>query len=483
MNLTRRGFLQYAGSAGVLAASGCDVLRGQAWLAGKRNSGGPWLAPQGDSVDDISHVLSRLTYGTRPGDYARVKALGVEAFIEEQLAPEIIVDHYCEYAVRRLETLHCPAVELFEYKDTFLLGEISRATLLRAVYSERQLYEVMVGFWTDHFNIAWNKGDCKWLKAADDRDVIRRHALGTFPELLRASALSPAMLWYLDGRVNRRRRPDEKPNENYARELMELHTLGVDGGYSQHDVMEVARCLTGWTVRSEQVFGKGRVEFHPELHDDGPKEVLGEKIPGGRGEKDLDEVLRIVTTHPSTANYLARRLCRHFIHDVPPDDAVAEVAAAYTHSAGDIPAMLRVLFHTDAFRTARGTKFKRPFHFLASVLRGTQAETDVGEPLLDYLLRMGHAPFQYPTPDGYPDEAAPWMGSLLWRWHFVTALSQDRLPGVRVLWRQLKDQFGGDTQLIAHLLGRLPTAAEQKACSQWQPDAALALALPGFQQC
>src|SRR5207302_4720804 len=160
----------------------------------------------------------------------------------------------------------------------------------------RQLYEVMVRFWSDHFNIDPSKGDCKWLKAADDRDVVRAHALGRFSDLLRASALSPAMLWYLDGRVNRRARPDEKPNENYARELLELHTLGVHGGYTQRDVMEVARCLTGWTVRGtkQAKFGLGTVEFSVRLHDNGEKTVLGQRIAPGGGERDIDRVLEIV---------------------------------------------------------------------------------------------------------------------------------------------------------------------------------------------
>src|SRR4029434_4928879 len=150
-----------------------------------------------------------------------------------------------------------------------LLASLTTAALLRARYSERQLHAVMVDFWTDHFNIDSSKGDCRWLRAPDDRDVIRRHALGSFPEMLRASALSPAMLWYLDGRVNRYGAPGDRPNENYARELLELHTLGVHGGYTQQDVMEVARALSGWTVRDKHGLRKASVEFHPDEHDDG----------------------------------------------------------------------------------------------------------------------------------------------------------------------------------------------------------------------
>ena len=273
--------------------------------------------PTATELDAVSHAINRLTFGVRPGDHARVAAMGVEAFIEEQLAPRELADGMCERVIRHeFDSLADPAGTLFprkgdasdplqqlfpamkdrgarvshlyEFKDKVLLDELTRATVLRAVLSERQLYEVMVQFWTDHFNIDPSKAEAKWLKAADDRDVIRAHALGNFRELLRASAVSPAMLWYLDGRVNRRVKPADKPNENYARELLELHTLGVHGGYTQQDVMDVARCLTGWTVRDKKKFFKGRVEFRAGEHDDGAKRVLGVEIPAGLGGRDGD---------------------------------------------------------------------------------------------------------------------------------------------------------------------------------------------------
>src|SRR5262249_51472422 len=222
-------------------------------------------------------------------DYERIRKLAsnaeeaAAAYIERQLAPEKLDDERAELAARRFETLSEPLGELFEYQQDLLQDELRRATVVRAVLSERQLYEVMVEFWSDHFNIDPSKGDCKWLKVADDRDVIRKHALGKFPEMLRASALSPAMLWYLDGRVNKREHMGDKPNENYARELLELHTLGVHGGYTQKDVMEVARCLTGWTVRSKDqkpYFEIGKVEFNLQRHDCEAKDVLGQRISG-----------------------------------------------------------------------------------------------------------------------------------------------------------------------------------------------------------
>jgi uncharacterized protein (DUF1800 family) len=475
---------------------------------------GPLTPPAAGEIDAVSHVLNRLTFGARPGDHHRVAAMGVPAFLEEQLAPQRLNDWVCERVMRHeFDSLADPESRLFprkgdsrdplqqlfpalrdnaarvghlyEYKDKVLLDDLTRATLLRAVLSERQLYEVMVQFWGDHFNIDPSKAECKWLKAADDREVIRAHALGNFRSLLRASAVSPAMLWYLDGRVNRRSRPEEKPNENYARELLELHTLGVHGGYTQQDVIEVARCLTGWTVRDRKKFFKGRVEFQALQHDDGPKRVLGEAIPAGLGPRDLDRVLDIVARHPGTARHLAWKLCRRFIADEPPEPAVAATAAAFVAARGDIPATLRALFATPEFAApaTRGGKFKRPFHFVVSALRATNAETDASRSMIDYLVRLGHAPFRYATPDGYPEEATHWQNTLLWRWNFSTALAANRIKGTRIGPEELRQRLGSDDALMATVLGRRPSAAERAAYHDSGSGLALLIASPAFQYC
>jgi len=489
MTWSRREFLSFSGAASLAALSGCEYAPSLAayfpelqnpFAAGPDQ--GSFEAPQSEAVDEVSHVLARLSYGARPGDYARVKRLGVASYLEEQVQPEGIDDRFCESLTRRLESLSASVGTLFEYKDHFLLDELTRGKLLRALYSRRQLYERMVEFWTDHFNIDQSKGDCKWLKTADDRDVVRRHALGSFPEMLRASALSPAMLWYLDGRANRTIQPEDQPNENYARELLELHTLGVHGGYTQEDVMEVARCLTGWTVRSEQNLYKGRLEFHPEWHDDGPKQVLGHAIPAGQGRDDIETVLSISVRHPSTAKHIATKLCRCFIAEEAPADAVASTAAAFSTSGGDIRSTLRALFATPAFLSARQNKIKRPFHFVVSALRATGAETDGHGRLLEYLLRMGHAPYQYPTPDGYPEETAPWLGTLFWRWHFATALASNQLGGAQVNWRGLEEHFGGEEAVMAQLLGRRPGPQEWDAFERSGRLPGLVLASPAFQR-
>jgi uncharacterized protein (DUF1800 family) len=407
----------------------------------------------------------------------------VAAFLEEQLSPEEIEDKRAQRAVRRFEAIHAPLGEMYEFKEEHLLEQLTRATLVRATRSKRQLFEVMAHFWSDHFNIDVSKKECRWLKASDDREVIRKHALGNFSDILRASALSPAMLWYLDGRENRKRDASEKPNENYARELLELHTLGVGGGYTQKDVMEVARCLSGWTVRDMGRFYKGRVEFLSDAHDDGNKVVLGQEIAAGGGEKDLDEVLEIVTNHPSTAKYLAEKLCIRFISDEPSGESINRVAQVFSDNGGDITTTLRAVFGTDEFMTgARGRKLKRPFEFIVSALRGTRAEVKSEMSLVDYLIRMGHAPFQYPTPDGYPDVASPWTGTLLWRWHFAIALARNEIgKGISVDVEKLADKAGGISGLAASLLGRVPSEEELAAMDRAGEPLALVLASPGFQ--
>jgi uncharacterized protein (DUF1800 family) len=450
---------------------------------------GPCVPPTGEGIDLISHVLNRVSFGPTPSEYARVKGMGdsegsaVAAYLEEQLAPEKIPDKRAQRAARRFEALYAPLGEMYEYKEEFLLEQLTRATLVRATRSERQLYEVMTHFWTDHFNIDSSKEDCKWLKAADDREVIRKNALGKFSDLVQASALSPAMLWYLDGRQNRTRKEREKPNENYARELLELHTLGVGGGYSQEDVMEVARCLSGWTVRGKKKFFKGKVEFHAGSHDDGAKRVLGHEIAAGGGKKDLEAVLDIVCNHPSTARHLAEKLCVRFIADEPSAESIEEVAKVFTGSGGDVRTTLRAVFATKEFLSgARGAKLKRPFELIVSALRATRAEVKDEMDLVDYLVRMGHAPFQYPTPDGYPDVASPWTGTLLWRWHFAVALARnDVSKKIVVDEKKLTTEAGGVEGLAASLLGRVATAGELESVERTGEPLAMILASPGFQ--
>jgi uncharacterized protein (DUF1800 family) len=497
----RRRFIRVAGAGATAACLGCDAKMRKVFLGpmGDRIDAvrlAPFSNPAGDDVDLISHVLSRLTWGVAPGDYACTASLGrtaeeaVDHFIEASLAGDSAqLARNSGELTRRLqgfsrgESILDEAGELYDYHPKELGFDLTRAALLRAVHSPDQLYEVMVAFWTDHFNIDSSKADCRWLKPLDDREVIRRHAFGRFSELLAASATSPAMLFYLDGRDNTNQ---GKPNENYARELMELHTMGVHGGYTQTDVLEAARCLTGWTVigRDSKRLGIGKVEFIADRHDDGPKRVLGQTIAAGGMANDLTQLLEIVTNHPATPRFIAAKLCRRFISDEPPENAVTATAAAFASSKGDIRKTLRALFATDEFRTVRRTKFKRPFHFLVSALRATGVPHQCGKEVQIALRRMGHMPFDYPTPEGYSEQGDDWLSTLLARWDFALRLGRGQIGVTTWQAATLLQAAGGEAGLAAHLLGRKPTPDETRSLAAVAATDRLAmlLAMPGFQQ-
>jgi uncharacterized protein (DUF1800 family) len=451
----------------------------------------------GADIDPVFHLLSRAAHGPWPGDLDRVGAMGTAAWLEEQLDPQSIDDTLCDLRARRFETIWHDPGTCYEYKKPVLREEIDRHTLLRAVYSKRQLFEVMVGFWTDHLNINLEKGDCIYLKPSDDRLVIRAHALGRFRDMIRASATSPAMLVYLDGKENKKSGPDDVPNENYARELLELHTLGVRGGYTQTDVREIARCLTGWRLRTG--WRKGTVFFEPALHDDNEKVVLGQHLPAGGGPQDLERVIEIVCSHPATARYISTKLVRRLVSYEPPTALVDRVAATFVATNGDIKSLLKTILLSKEFAASKGAKIKRPFQFVASCLRALGADTHAHQPLLEYLGRMGQGLFQYPTPDGYPDDADAWLGTLLWRWNLALALSSNELPSVDVdfdrIIRAIGDEGSSSDKLVAYFLGRAGTSDELKALAEYARArnikggaahaelAGMIMASPAFQRC
>jgi uncharacterized protein (DUF1800 family) len=493
----------------------------------------------------IVHVLNRLGFGARPGDVERVKALGLETYINQQLSPEKIADSVAENKVKDLAVLNMTTAELYEkfpqpgrllrqlqargelpadlaearenrvkgeansksaempksdsmemgapgnnqtppadnplenekyrkvlqayYRENGLqrpqriIADLQTSRILRAVYSERQLQEVMVDFWTNHFNVFAGKGADRWLLPAYDRDTIRPHAMSKFSTLLQATAQSPAMLFYLDNfqsvspNANRRamQRPQQRQrrgiNENYARELMELHTLGVDGGYTQKDVQEVARCFTGWTIfqprgggaavnamLGEEVGrrGAGTFFFNTRTHDDGEKTVLGHKIPAAGGIKDGLMVLDILARHPSTAKFIANKLVRHFVADNPPSALVDRVAATFTKSDGDIREMLKTIFFSKEFNSTEAyrAKIKRPFELVVSAIRTLGGDTNGGPGTHQWIARMGEPLYGFQTPNGYSDAAESWVntGGLLERMNFGLALASNRIQGTRV---------------------------------------------------
>jgi uncharacterized protein (DUF1800 family) len=390
--LSRRHLLISAAAA--LPVAGCD--RALSWLSDSLGGGLPasFEPAKGDEVDAIDHLLSRTSFGARPGDRERVAQMGPEAYIDEQLSPSAIDDRACEIRSEAIDVVHLDE-GLFELPSDQIEEQIARHALVRAVYSRRQLEEVMVELWHDHFHVAIGKSLCQKLLPAYDRDVIRKHALGSFRELLGATAKSAAMLVYLDGRENQRASAGQRANENYARELFELHTLGVHGGYSQADVMEAARCLTGFVVKEE--WAPGQVELVSERHDDGEKRVLGETIAGGGGAADIERLLDIVAAHPATATHIAQKLVATFIDDEPPTAAVEHAAATFRSTQGDLRATVKSVLGWSGFGDHTRSKIKRPFRFVASALRALSADTHAKGDLVAWLGRMGHAPYAWPT--------------------------------------------------------------------------------------
>jgi uncharacterized protein (DUF1800 family) len=503
--LSRRDVLKLGAAAGALGSlTGCDGT----WALL-----GPQLDPvpksialdAGVDVDPVFHLLSRATYGPRPGDVQRVRAMGAPAWVAEQLRPEDIDDGPLALRLADCELVFDDAHELRSVEERHIRHQMERATVLRAAHTRRQLQEVMTGFWTDHFSIDAGKRGCRQTKPRDERDVIRPRALGRFRDLVRASALSPAMLIYLDGRENRVRSADEAPNENYARELLELHTLGVHGGYTQQDVMEAARCLTGWTLAKDSFakafngdsYGTRDAVFRRNWHDDGEKTVLGRRIAAGGGEQDLEDLIDIVCAHPATARHIALKLCRRLVAESPPASIVASTAELFTRSDGDIAALVRHVLLSEEFAASPGTKVKRPLRFVVSALRAVGAEVRAGRGELEALERMGHVPYSHPTPDGYPEEAEPWMGTLLWRWNFALALGTNRLGSTNVPLQEIVRRTGLDArtaspaELAPLFLGRAAREAERRVIDAYvdgrdgrtakEEAVALLIASPAFQ--
>ena len=529
----------------------------------------------------ILHVLNRLGFGPRPGDVERVRAIGLQKYIDQQLNPAAIGDSALEAKVKNLEVFNMSTAEVFakypnpgallrqleggrqaaadaqarrrtamtpaagepaqpeamndadrrdrqqKLQELYrkydlrpagqLMPQIVSNRVLRAVYSERQLQEVMVDFWQNHFNVFSGKNAVRWYIPSYERDVLRKNALGNFRDLVVGTAQHPAMLFYLDnfesvapnagnqnrgnGRLaeairsgnltpqmrerikrnqgltdaeldqrikrqqtmaqNQRRRGI---NENYARELMELHTLGVDGGYSQKDIVEVARAFTGWTIADPRGYRRaaagmitgeedrrlarlqrqagvpddidsGEFYFNANWHDNGEKSVLGQKVNEG-GVKDGMKVIDILVKHPSTARFIARKLANKFVSDKPSEEFVKRIADAFTKSNGDIKTTLRAIFTDKEFFAPENyrAKIKTPFELAASSIRAVGGQTNGGPAMLAMLNKLGEVPYGYQAPTGYPDTAEDWVntGALLERLNFAVAVASNRIPGTRV---------------------------------------------------
>jgi uncharacterized protein (DUF1800 family) len=416
------------------------------------------------------HVLDRLAYGPRPGEVDEVLAEGVDAWVARQLRPETIDDSAVDKKIQSRRILAMSGQELFDaYPEYTVTGssvnpgdvvrELAAVKLLRAVESERQLQEVLTDFWFNHFNINALKQQNRWLVVPYERDTIRPHILGKFRDLLGATAHSPAMLVELDNYISTidpRYAPEsaredilemEKKmaaqamstgrvrlglNENYARELMELHTLGADGGYAQKDVTALARILTGWSMelpddqRRLQAF---EFRFRGRMHDPGAKVLLGQAFSGS-GEAEGVQALDVLSRRPETAKLIATKLCRRFVSDDPPTDMVSRVAARFLESDGDIRRTLETLFADPAFYEKRffRAKVKTPLEFTASALRATRAAVRDPMTVAKNVGDMGQPLYQCEPPTGWPDRAEPWIstGALLARLRAATGLFSGR---------------------------------------------------------
>jgi uncharacterized protein (DUF1800 family) len=362
--------------------------------------------------------------------------------------------------------------------------DLAESRLLRAVYGNRQLEEVLTDFWYNHFNVYIDKGADRYLVTSYERDVIRPHVLGKFEDLLLATAESPAMLFYLDNWQSVG--PDTRPrprapavrkqglNENYARELMELHTLGVDGGYTQKDVTEVARCFTGWTIRQPRL--GGAFEFNARQHDNGEKRVLGVKIPAGGGMSDGLKVIAILTHSPATAHFISKSLAIRFVSDDPPEALVNLMARRFTETNGDLREVMRAMIYSPEFWNPSNlrSKVKSPLETLASALRATDADIDFANSLVTLMNQLGEPLYRKLEPTGYSNRGADWLNSasMLARMNFAISLTQGKVAGVKVD----RAQFAGEpVDLEKRLLLQEPSAGVKQsiAAALSGPDAPL----------
>ncbi len=322
--------------------------------------------------------------------------------------------------------------------------DLLAAKLMRAIYSNRQLAEELDDFWFNHFNVYYDKGSDRFLIPAYEREAIRPHVLGKFRDLLEATAKSPAMLFYLDNfqsvgpnsAVNARAPKNRRRglNENYGRELMELHTLGVDGGYTQKDVTEVARCFTGWTIQEPRKGGS--FFYNDKLHDKGEKVVLGVTIPAGGGIEDGEKVLDILASSPATAKFISTKLAQRFVADNPPPELIGRMAATFLKSGGDIREVMRTMLNSKEFwsQGAYHAKVKTPFEMVASAVRALDANVDDAFALANQIGNLGEPLYRKQEPTGYSNVNAEWVNSaaLLGRMNFALALVQNRIAGVKV---------------------------------------------------
>jgi uncharacterized protein (DUF1800 family) len=381
--------------------------------------------------------------------------------------------------------------------------DLTEGKLYRAILSNRQLQEQLVDFWYNHFNVFLDKGNDRYLVPTYEREAIRPHVLGHFRDLLESTATAPAMLFYLDNwqsvapEVARRQNKGKQSrglNENYGRELLELHTLGVDGGYTQKDVTEVARCFTGWTIKNPQA--GSAYTYNDRVHDKGEKIVLGVKIPAGGGREDGEKVLDILAHHPSTARFISKKLAQRFVADEPPQELLDRMAKTFTDTNGDIRAVMSTMLNSKEFLSqgAYQAKVKTPFEMIVSAIRATGADVDYAFPLANRIAQLGQPLYRKLEPTGYSNTNAEWINSasLLARMNFALDLTQNKVQGSKVDQTRFKDDPVHTARLMLFTDPTAPTRqaiekalAEQKSKNVTPSPALVAglvLGSPDFQR-
>lgn len=368
----------------------------------------------------LSKLVRRITNGVTPDEMILARKLGFNGYLNYHLNWQKVDDSAVQtYVGTNFPYASQDASQLYTQDAGTVQTQFVNATTYRGAFSKRQLYERMAEFFSDHFNIEYVT--VEYMKVPDERDVARLHALGKFPAMVRASAHSPAMLEYLDNTRNRR----NNLNENYARELMELHTVGVDGGYTQTDVRELARCLTGWTIASRGV----AFNFDPNGHDWNSKIVMGQVIPsqpttsGQLGLRDGDTMIDYLVAHPNTARYLSKKMLRWLLRYDPSDEQIQSVASVYSSTQGDIPSMIRAILTPENLLAAT-PKYRRPYSFILASLRATNPSILRLQNVTGTWFRtVGQSLYAWGPPDGYPDTAEYWSGGALPRWNFAIYLA------------------------------------------------------------
>lgn len=462
-----RQVAKHAANLGVMS-----VLAGGA-LSARVEAAPPEVSGDVDPGSVLVKLTKRITMGATLAELALANSFGYQGYLDYQLnAAAIPEDPTLVTRLEALTSLTMTPQQMLALTASQVSNELIEAAIVRGVWSKRQLLERMVECWTDHFNIDIRNESDQYLKTVDDRGVVRPNALGKFPDLLRASAHSPAMLYYLGNNLNR----VGKPNENYARELMELHSLGVDGGYTQQDVQEIARCFTGWGLYglSASDPNSGLFRYRSSDHDNGPKLVLGQTIAAGGGMQDGETVLNILLAHPSTPKFIARKICRTLLSEAPSQSVIDSVAATYTATGGDIKAMIRTALAPNVLADAP-PKYKRPFHVFVSALRALPTAITSTSTLRSRLNAAGHVPFYWSTPDGYPDTLNYWVGLVIARWNFGAALMANQISGVTVNGASFFTGITTAAQTVDKLnaaifLGEMPAVDQARVKAYLLPD-------------